>query len=137
MLKVLIVLALLFSSAPAFAIDEECVNPEILNVWPCYDGTCRFCTPLTLTDDPEGTLGQPGIATSVTCEGLAEGIQFGLAANLEPGVVVVMQHNLEGDMNAGVRCDDGLNISETIRLTRFSSSPKPLPTTLGGAVVLP
>ncbi len=137
MLRIWLLVALLFSSAPALAADPECINPEILNVWPCYDGTCRFCTPLFLTDDPEGELGAPGIATSVTCEALAEGIQFGLAANLQPGVVVVMPHNLEGDMNAGVRCDDGLNISETIRLTRFSSSPKPLPATLTPAVVLP
>ena len=131
MTATLIAIAVFLITMPAFAIDPECEGPTPITVWPCYDGTCSYCTPKVLTDD--GT----NIATAVSCDTFADGAEIHLSGPQAPGVKITLSHTVEGDFPAAVMCDDGFDTSEATGLGRFSAGPMPAPTTLGPPVFLP
>ena len=127
----LLAIAVFLIAGPAFAIDPECEGPTPITVWPCYDGTCSYCTPKTLTDNGID------IATTVSCDTFADGAQIQSSGPQAPGVKITLAHTIEGDFPAAVMCEDGFDSSEATGLGRFSADPMPDPTTLSPPVFLP
>ncbi len=126
-------------AAPAYAIDPECVTPPdpLLTLWPCYDGTCAYCTPVTLTTDASDPTDPARNPTTVSCTTIADGSVLHSVTEAIRGQYVTFAHSVDGELPTVVRCNDGLNDSEVASTARFSAGPRPVPAApLAPAVLL-
>ncbi len=99
------------------------IGSPLIDPWPCFSGTCRFCTPAEL-GAVDGTE-----AETVRCTMIVAGSVILSTGDSGVSELVTVNHTLEGDLDCSLRCEDNLgNKSEAaLDACRFSQSPKPQP----------
>lgn len=130
-------------ASPAFAApNQECldaIGDPLLDVWPCFSGTCRACTPESLSD-PDTTV--PGDeAETVGCTLIVAGSVIFSTSDRGVSELMTINHTLEGDLDCQFRCEDNLGAESeaALQACRFSLSPRPqpVPRGLAPAIMLP